>query len=65
MSTDAFVRTTVVLREDFYQRLKSDPSGLSRALNDILSKEFRRDHSLFGTSKTRDRGDLRDKKDRF
>lgn len=65
MDTDvALVRTTVALREDFYQRLRRDPAGLSAAINAILAKEFKRDHSLFGTSEVRESGKVRDKRDR-
>lgn len=50
MSADAkFVRTTVSLREDHYQRLKRGDTGISEALNAILEQAFHRDHSLFGT----------------
>lgn len=45
-----YVKTTVIIREDFYQRLKRSPKGLSRTLNDILAKAFPRDHSMFGTA---------------
>ena len=61
----ALVRTTVAIREDFYQRLRKDPAGLSAAINAILAKEFKRDHSLFGTSQVRDSVKVRDKRDRL
>ena len=68
MSTDAkpatFVRTTISLREDLYQRLKRGGRSLSDEVNDILAREFARDHSLFGTAKRVARTDIRDRNDR-
>lgn len=68
MSADAppgsFVRTTVTLREDIYQRLKRSGRSLSDEVNDILAREFARDHSLFGSAKRVHRGDIRDRQDR-
>ena len=68
MSVDAeprhFVRTTIALREDIYQRLKRKGGSLSEAVNDILSREFARDHSMFGSTKRVQRGDVRDHRDR-
>jgi len=68
MSTDAheptFVRTTIALREDIYQRLKRSGRSLSDEVNEILAREFTRDHSLFGTAKRSSRADVRDRSDR-
>lgn len=61
--SDAFVRTTVSLREDLYQRLKRRGS-ISDALNEILAREFQRDHRLFGSLKGIGTDDLRDHEDR-
>jgi hypothetical protein len=63
-SSRSYVRTTVTLREDLYQRLKDAPQGLSAALNAILAKEFQRDHALFGTARRMKTDDLRDHRDR-
>ncbi|HLE97582.1 MAG TPA: hypothetical protein VI997_09455 [Candidatus Thermoplasmatota archaeon] len=65
MGADAkppFVRTTVLLREDLYQRLKRQ-GPISDALNKILAREFRRDHRMFGSSPRLSRDDLRDHED--
>jgi hypothetical protein len=73
MSTDAdagggssasFVRTTIALREDIYQKLKRRGGSLSDEVNDILAREFVRDHSLFGSAKRVRRDDVRDRSDR-
>lgn len=67
MGADAkppFVRTTIALREDIYQRLKRSGRPLSDEVNDILAREFKRDHSLFGTAKRSSRADIRDHIDR-
>lgn len=66
MSADAAptVRTTVSLREDIYQRLKRSGRPISDVVNEILAKEFRRDHSMFGTMKRVRLDDVRDHKDR-
>lgn len=68
MAADAdeqpFVRTTVSLREDIYQRLKRSGRNISDEVNDILAREFARDHSLFGSAKKSRRDDVRDHVDR-
>lgn len=67
MSTDAgapFVRTTVSIREDYYQKLKRRGGNLSDQVNEILAKEFKKDHSMFGSSKPSRRDDVRDHIDR-
>ncbi len=66
MSADAqYVRTTVSLREDYYQRLKRTGRPLSEVINEILAERYKRDHSLFGTADFGSRDDIRDHKDRF
>ena len=67
MSADAhggYVRTTIALREDIYQRLKRTGRSLSDEVNEILAREFTRDHSQFGTAKRVSRQDVRDRNDR-
>lgn len=68
MSADAdagaFVRTTISLREDIYQRLKRSGRSLSDEVNDRLAEAFQRDHALFGTAKRSRRDDVRDRTDR-
>lgn len=64
MGVDAYIRTTVVLREDLYQRLKQADSGISGTLNQILAREFQRDHAMFGKARLRDTRDERDHRDR-
>lgn len=59
-----YVRTTVSLREDLYQRLKRDDRPLSESINELLARSFERDHSLFGTAPTSPRDDIRDHEDR-
>ena len=65
MSADArptgYVRTTISLREDIYQKLKRTGRSLSDEVNEILAREFTRDHSLFGTAKRVSRHDVRDR----
>lgn len=66
MSTDAatYVRTTISLREDIYQKLKRRGGNLSDQVNEILAKEFKKDHSMFGSSKKMRLDDVRDHIDR-
>lgn len=68
MSTDAdashYVRTTIALREDIYQKLKRRGRPLSEEVNAILAREFKKDHSMFGTAKRMSRNDVRDHIDR-
>lgn len=68
MSTDAdaphFVRTTISLREDIYHRLKRSGRSLSDEVNDILARELKKDHSMFGSTKRLSRDDVRDHRDR-
>lgn len=65
MAADArFVRTTVSLREDLYQRLKGAGSGISEQINAILAEALERDPELFGAFPDLDAEDLRDHEDR-
>jgi len=67
MSTDAgaYVRTTISLREDVYQKLKRRGGNLSEQVNEILIRELvKRDHSMFGTLPKSRRDDIRDHIDR-
>jgi hypothetical protein len=66
MSADAapYIRTTITLREDIYQKLKRRGGNLSEQVNEILAREFKRDHSMFGTMKRVRMDDVRDHKDR-
>lgn len=62
-----YVRTTVNIREDLYQRLKkeSGPRGISENLNKILEEGLaKKKKSLFGTMPKVTTKDLRDHKDR-
>lgn len=65
MGTDAqYVRTTVSIREDIYQRLKRSGVPLSKAINEALAKRFKRNNSLFGKYPGLGTDDLRDHEDR-
>lgn len=68
MGTDAeashYVRTTISLREDVYQKLKRRGRPLSEEVNAILAREFKKDHSMFGSTKRLSRDDVRDHRDR-
>lgn len=67
MSADAnpYVRTTISLREDVYEKLKRRGGTLSEQVNEILIRELgKRDHSMFGTMKRVRLDDVRDHRDR-
>lgn len=68
MSTETapspYVRTTISLREDIYQKLKRRGGNLSDQVNEILAREFKKDHSLYGTMKKMRLDDVRDHRDR-
>lgn len=65
MGVDAYVRTTVAIREDLYQRIKRSGKGLSETVNDALARELPRpDARLVGKYKWGSRDDIRDRKDR-
>jgi predicted CopG family antitoxin len=59
------VKTTVMLRDDVYAKLKQrhGPRGISEAINEILSNQLFREKSMFGTMKKVDLRDLRDHRD--
>lgn len=59
-----YVRTTVSLREDLYQRLKRQELSLSDAINDVLARSLERDHRLFDSAPPSSREDIRDHDDR-
>jgi len=62
-----YVRTTVKIREDLYQRLKKDSGarGLSEKINKILEESLsKKKKDLFGTMPQVDTRDLRDHRDR-
>lgn len=66
MSGHAYVRTTVLLREDFYEKLKREGGTLSGQINALLEKRFhRKRRSLFGTTRRTSLDDLRDHHDRM
>ena len=57
------VRTTVAIREDLYQQLKMRYGNLSEGINTILGREFKRDHSMFGSLKPRNPAELEELRD--
>ena len=62
-----YVRTTVKIREDLYQRLKKESGarGISENINKILEEGLtKKKKDLFGTMPKIDIKDLRDHKDR-
>lgn len=65
MSASEKVRTTVMLREDLYQKLKRDPRGMSESINEALEHEYGHPKDMFGsTPKDLDFSDIRDHADR-
>lgn len=53
-----YIRTTIAIREDLYQRLKRDPRGMSVAVNEVLEEKFRRrsgKHPMRGSLKLTER----------
>jgi len=67
VSTDAYVRTTINLREDLYQLLKryAKKKGLSSVINEFLAEKLKRKETLFGTMPKVSTADLRDEKERI
>jgi predicted CopG family antitoxin len=59
------VKTTIILRDDIYAKLKQKygSRGISEAVNDILSDKLFQEKSMFGTMKKTDLRDLRDHRD--
>lgn len=65
MAATAKIRTTIMLREDLYQKLKRDPRGMSESINEALEREYGRPKDMFGsTPKNLDFSDIRDHADR-
>lgn len=65
MGTDAdFVRTTVSLRTDLYQRARREGRTLSEILNEALASRYERTPDLFGRFPQVDTKDVRDHEDR-
>ncbi|GBE18923.1 hypothetical protein BMS3Abin16_01533 [archaeon BMS3Abin16] len=63
-----YVRTTIKLREDIYQRLKKEVGarGMSEKINKILEETLiKKKKTLYGTMPKVDTGDLRDHEDRM
>ena len=62
----SMVKTTLTIRDDIYAKLKQiyGPRGISKIVNEILSKHISREKSMFGTMKRVDIKDLRDHRDR-
>lgn len=60
-------KTTIILREDIYQRLREEAGArnISSEINKILIDHFEKTESMFGTMKKTDLSDLRDHKDRY
>ncbi len=62
-----YIRTTIKLREDIFQKLKKDAGNrkVSEAINRILEEKLLKKRSLFGTMAKVDTSDIRDHKDRI
>ena len=63
-----YVRTTIKIREDLYQRLKKEtgPRGISEKINKVLEESFTsKKKDFFGTMPKVNIEDLRDHKDRM
>ncbi len=62
-----YIRTTIKLREDIFQKLKKDAGNrkVSEAINRILEEKLLKKRSLFGTMPKMDTSDIRDHKDRI
>ncbi len=60
-------KTTILLRDDIYQRLREEAGArnISSEINKILIEHFGKTESMFGTMKKTDLSDLRDHKDRY
>ncbi len=65
MSTDAdFVRTTISVRADLFQRARREGKSLSEVVNDALEARFGKPRDLFGRFPQVSVDDLRDHEDR-
>ncbi len=62
-----YIRTTIKLREDIFQKLKKDAGNrkISEAINKILEEKLLKKRSLFGTMPKVDTSDIRDHEDRI
>ncbi|NOZ76933.1 MAG: hypothetical protein GXO65_04505 [Euryarchaeota archaeon] len=62
-----YVRTTIKIREDLFQRLKKEAGArkISEAINRILEERLIKKKSLFGTMPEVDTSDIRDHRDRI
>lgn len=63
-----YVRTTIKIREDLYQRLKKESGarGISEKINKVLEESLlKKRKDLFGTMPKVDTKDLRDHEDRM
>ena len=63
-----YVRTTIKLREDIYQRLRKEVGarGMSEKINKVLEENLiKKEKTLYGTMPKVDTGDLRDREDRM
>jgi predicted CopG family antitoxin len=62
----SYIRTTIKIREDLFQRLKKEVGnrGLSEAINRVLEEKFLKKKSLFGTMPKAETSDIRDHEDR-
>jgi len=60
-------KTTIILRDDIYQRLREEAGArnISNEINKILIEHFEKTETMFGTMKKTDLSDLRDHKDRY
>lgn len=68
MLMSTYIRTTIKLREDIYQRLKKEVGTrrLSEKINELLeAKLSKKEKSLFGTMPRVDLEDFREHKDRL
>ncbi|WP_456474346.1 hypothetical protein [Candidatus Pyrohabitans sp.] len=61
-----YVRTTIKIREDLFQRLKREAGkrGISEVINKVLEEKLLKKKSLFGTMSKVDISDIRDHEDR-
>ncbi len=61
-----YVRTTIKLREDIFQKLKKEAGkkGISKVINRILEDALIKRKSLFGTMPNVDTSDIREHEDR-
>jgi len=61
-----YVRTTITLREDLYQKLRRSPKGISETVNEVLDEKFGRGgkwDAMFGSVPELTRKDIREARD--